>query len=272
MTTRTAGSPSVAGEGNDGRYGSSVPRPPPARDGDQVVARRLAAGAAHEINNVLTIVSGHASVLLEILEEGDPARPGLEAILGASISGASLASQLLSYAWEWAEGTESWEARTLRAEASERIREAVGPDGHVDVMAVDEIQDDMEVDEIPGDESAADSRTAVLVTSGPLLKAFEFIGQYARALLGASGGRIAVGTEEDAGRVPALRITIESWAGASAGASPLEPYAPGSGVGKPDGMWLPAAAGAVRQAGGALSAAAKDGAVDLRIHLSPSPR
>ncbi|NNF27449.1 MAG: hypothetical protein HKN73_09535 [Gemmatimonadetes bacterium] len=247
MTTRTATRSAGERIGDEGGRDPAPHLRDAEEDADQIVARRLAAGAAHQINNVLTIVSGHASVLLEILEDGDAARPGLEAILDASVSGAALASQLLSYAWERASPSESVEAVPLLAEATARLREVVGP--RLEVI-----------------QSATGSATAVRVTPQPLYQGLEFVGHYARALLGESGGRVTVGVGDDVDGSWTLRVRIGS-PSPSGGPGLLEPYAHGSGVGKPDGLWLPAAAGAVRQAGGTLSAAVSDDAVELRVQL-----
>ena len=269
MTTGTVGpaagvSPAAEpAKATDAPNGSAQPQ-------DSVVAQRLAAGAAHQMNNVLTVVSGHASVLLEILEDGHPARPGLEAILDASVSGAALATQLLSYAQEPQTPTDSLPVDAMVLQLVDRIRREAGPP--IDVTA-----------------DPPDVRGHVLVATAPLLEGMEFAGQYARALCVPSGGRVTVVARER-GEVLETTIRIEpSRPGAgvsnpgldsdapSASASPhlpepsgriLEPYAPEANVGKPDGMWLPAMAGAIRQAGGRLTALASHGVVELRLQLA----
>lgn len=57
---------------------------------------RLAGGVAHDVNNVLTVINGHADLLLSTLPPNDPARADLEHIRLAGRRGADLAGQLLS--------------------------------------------------------------------------------------------------------------------------------------------------------------------------------
>lgn len=58
---------------------------------------RLAAGIAHDYNNVLTIVNGNASLALDDLEDGHPAQPSLEAIQHAGERAAALTQRLLAF-------------------------------------------------------------------------------------------------------------------------------------------------------------------------------
>jgi two-component system, cell cycle sensor histidine kinase and response regulator CckA len=57
---------------------------------------RLAAGMAHDLNNLLTAVVGFATVLGEELAEDDPSREGLSGILGAAKRAAGLGRTLLA--------------------------------------------------------------------------------------------------------------------------------------------------------------------------------
>jgi len=58
----------------------------------------LAGGVAHDFNNLLTGILGNASLALEILPEGDPARELLQNVLDSSDRAAHLTRQLLAYA------------------------------------------------------------------------------------------------------------------------------------------------------------------------------
>lgn len=78
--------------------GSSIGAPH-LDDGAAVDAtRRLASGIAHQLNNILTVVGGHASVLMEDLGPDHPGRPSVEAIAGANEAAVDLTTQLLRYA------------------------------------------------------------------------------------------------------------------------------------------------------------------------------
>jgi PAS domain S-box-containing protein len=58
---------------------------------------RLAGGVAHDFNNVLTVIAGHAELLTARLEEGTPERDHAEFIREASHRAAALTRQLLSF-------------------------------------------------------------------------------------------------------------------------------------------------------------------------------
>lgn len=73
---------------------------------------QLAGGVAHNFNNALTVILGHASLLLEAAPADSPLRPSLEAILRAGEGSAKAVSQLLQF------------ARSLPEQALERIEPA----------------------------------------------------------------------------------------------------------------------------------------------------
>jgi PAS domain S-box-containing protein len=58
---------------------------------------RLAGGVAHDFNNMLTVISGYAQVVLKGLKSDDPLRPDVEIIRQAAERTASLARQLLTF-------------------------------------------------------------------------------------------------------------------------------------------------------------------------------
>jgi signal transduction histidine kinase len=57
---------------------------------------RLAGGVAHEFNNLLTVIGGHAELLIELLPPDHPARVSAMEIRKAARSGAQVAHQLLA--------------------------------------------------------------------------------------------------------------------------------------------------------------------------------
>jgi signal transduction histidine kinase/CheY-like chemotaxis protein len=58
---------------------------------------RLAGGVAHDFNNILMVIQGHADLLDAELEEGDPGRADLEQIRQAADRAALLTRQLLTF-------------------------------------------------------------------------------------------------------------------------------------------------------------------------------
>jgi two-component system, cell cycle sensor histidine kinase and response regulator CckA len=59
---------------------------------------RLAGGVAHDFNNMLNVILGHAELVLEELSEDSPLRADLEEILNAAGRSANLTRQLLAFA------------------------------------------------------------------------------------------------------------------------------------------------------------------------------
>src|SRR5215831_3244886 len=58
---------------------------------------RLAAGVAHDFNNILTAIGGHSELLLRQLESGDPRRRNAEQIEKCASMAAALTRQLLTF-------------------------------------------------------------------------------------------------------------------------------------------------------------------------------
>jgi PAS domain S-box-containing protein len=58
---------------------------------------QLAAGVAHDFNNILTIIQGHAGLLLAAPDVPEDMRPSLTQITGAAIQAATLTKQLLTF-------------------------------------------------------------------------------------------------------------------------------------------------------------------------------
>jgi hypothetical protein len=58
---------------------------------------RLAGGAAHDFNNVMTVVTGYSELLLGRLQPGDPHRAAIEEIRRAGVRGAAVTRHLLAF-------------------------------------------------------------------------------------------------------------------------------------------------------------------------------
>ncbi len=59
---------------------------------------RLAGGVAHDFNNMLSVILGHAELMKKGIDSGSPLRNDLEQILGAGERSANLTRQLLAFA------------------------------------------------------------------------------------------------------------------------------------------------------------------------------
>ena len=58
---------------------------------------QLAAGVAHDFNNLITIISGYSQLLMKMLDPEDPKRASVEEIDGAAQRAAGLVNQLLAF-------------------------------------------------------------------------------------------------------------------------------------------------------------------------------
>lgn len=58
---------------------------------------RLAGTSGHELNNLLTIIAGHADILLISLRPNDPIRSSIDAIIAAVARATSLTRQLILF-------------------------------------------------------------------------------------------------------------------------------------------------------------------------------
>ena len=58
---------------------------------------QLAAGVAHDFNNILTVIQGHAGLMQQNLDPGSPQKKSLEQIAGAAARAATLIRQLLMF-------------------------------------------------------------------------------------------------------------------------------------------------------------------------------
>ncbi|MGI9628478.1 MAG: histidine kinase dimerization/phospho-acceptor domain-containing protein [Longimicrobiales bacterium] len=189
---------------------------------------RLASGAAHQINNILTVVGGHASVLLEDLPADHPARPSIEAISQASHSGTALTNQLLAYSGQLENNPVEVELHGLLTQSTASL--------------------DLDA---PG--SWATDLPRVVVDPSRFAEVMNSIATFGRRLL---KGRGQIGLSTGLGRGgdrvfvrlvvngPDLEPFVHGHA--------FEPFGTTAFVEQADGMLLPAAWGTVRQWGGNL--------------------
>uniref|UniRef100_A0A832ICI2 histidine kinase n=1 Tax=Eiseniibacteriota bacterium TaxID=2212470 RepID=A0A832ICI2_UNCEI len=119
-----------------------------AETGRMEAIGRLAAGAAHDFNNVLTAITGYTELMLATVSPGDPVRSDLEKVRLASERGAAITRHLLSLARKPAAepGTIELDAelrrleRHLRRVAGDRVRLALEPGAPGALVRVDPVR------------------------------------------------------------------------------------------------------------------------------------
>jgi PAS domain S-box-containing protein len=89
---------------------------------------QLAAGVAHDFNNLITIVKGYAQITLRALKPGDPLRAGIEQIEKASDRATALTRQLLSFSRRQVVRPRLIDLDAVVAEMEPMLRRLVGED------------------------------------------------------------------------------------------------------------------------------------------------
>src|SRR5580704_13113809 len=106
---------------------------------------QLAAGVAHDFNNILAVILGNASLLLEHKSAGDGDVKSLESICAAADRASKLVRQLLTLSRKQLPELRPLNIRDALAAVSETLPQVVGPKVEVDV------REQTEIPEIRGD-------------------------------------------------------------------------------------------------------------------------
>ena len=93
----------------------------------RVGVAKLAAGVAHNLNNLLTVINGYGSLLEEDLSAADPRRGMLEEMLRSGERAAELTNQLLSYSRQQMLFPRELEVGGLLREMEPGLRKICGP-------------------------------------------------------------------------------------------------------------------------------------------------
>ncbi|MBV6520760.1 MAG: Sensor histidine kinase RcsC [Gemmatimonadaceae bacterium] len=206
---------------------------------------RLAGGVAHDYNNLLTVVSGNAELLLMDENLDDEARGGLEEIVGAAKRAAALTQQLLAFSRRQQLRPEAVSLVSFVQANVADVRTALGPDI--------ELQTDLD----PACEPA-------LVDARQLRIALLQLAMNARESM-PEGGRLRIETDQvdvtteraarlapmAVGRYARLRV-LDSGAGMDAAtrARVFEPFFTTKERGRGTGLGLAMVYGIVKQSGG----------------------
>lgn len=92
------------------------------------VVGRLAGGVAHDFNNMLVVINGHAEVALETLEPSVPAYADIREILKASRRSASLVQKLLTFARKEIISPQAMDLNATVADVLKMIGQLIGED------------------------------------------------------------------------------------------------------------------------------------------------
>lgn len=99
---------------------------------------RLAAGVAHDFNNILSVIMGYAELLQSRLEKDDPRRAPLNVILGAVNSAAKLTSSLLAFSRKQVLNPRPFDLGELVTETQRLISRLIGEDVTVETALAPE--------------------------------------------------------------------------------------------------------------------------------------
>lgn len=89
-------------------------------------AGRLAGGVAHELNNLLTVITGRSHMLLAHLAEGGPLRREIEVIEKTAQRAVTLLAEMLAFSWRQALRLQVLDASEAVARAAGTLREILG--------------------------------------------------------------------------------------------------------------------------------------------------
>jgi two-component system cell cycle sensor histidine kinase/response regulator CckA len=95
----------------------------------------LAAGVAHDFNNVLSVIIGHADILLSELAANDPSRESIDEIRSAATRAADLTRQLLAFSRQQILQPQKTDIRRIVAGMGKLLRRLIGEDIELSIVA-----------------------------------------------------------------------------------------------------------------------------------------
>ncbi|MGE5647188.1 MAG: response regulator [Acidobacteriota bacterium] len=221
-------------------------------------ATRLASGASHDFNNLLTIIGGYGQMALDSVKPDNPLRADLEAILEASNRAAALTRQLLSFSRRQIVQPKLLDLNREAAKALPALRVTLGPNV--------ELTTSLKADP-----------ARVWIDPAQLEQLFSNPASNARDAM-PEGGKFAIATETveiaDPGEPAPVRYVALTMSDTGTGmdeqtaAHLFEPFFTTKGKGKGTGLGLATVYGIVKQAGGAIEIETAPGrGTVVRIHL-----
>ena len=98
---------------------------------------RVAGGVAHDFNNILTVIGGRASLLLQSIPSRDPMREDLDEIESSVERASCLTRQLLAFSRKQVLETRVLDLRQLLHDAGRMVSRVIGEDIRLEVNAAD---------------------------------------------------------------------------------------------------------------------------------------
>jgi PAS domain S-box-containing protein len=194
---------------------------------------RLAGGVAHDFNNVLTAIGGHARLLLDQLPDGDAMRGDVAEIVTASDRAAGIVRQLLAFSRQQPVQPEVLDLNEAARGIEKMLRRIIGEDIDLELTL---------------------AAAPALVCCDPhhIEQVLMNLAVNARDAM-PDGGRLGISVAGEAGPAPQVRLSV---ADSGSGMTPevrqrlAEPFFTTKQPGKGTGLGLTTVYGIVRQAGG----------------------
>ena len=98
---------------------------------------RVAGGVAHDFNNILTVIGGRASLLLQSIPDHDPIREDLDEIASSVERASGLTRQLLAFSRKQVLETRVLDLRQVLHHAGRMVSRVIGEDVRLEVNASD---------------------------------------------------------------------------------------------------------------------------------------
>jgi len=228
---------------------------------------RLAGGLAHDFNNILSLISGHAEFLLNSMPEGAPAREDLSEILLESGKGAALTRQLLAVSRKQPIRPKVLDLNAVVAETGKMLARVLGKNIRLETVLAPDIA-----------RITADPGQIQQVIMNLVINARDAMPE---------GGRITISTRNVRidGKSPAMRLSPKPGdcvmlsvrdTGAGMDAYTMnrifEPFYTTKAPGKGTGLGLPTVYGIVSQASGGISVQSEPGkGADFKIYFPQTP-